>query len=45
MPKLKEITELMEADPTLGEQIDAFQEPESDNEEDIDSLHLGSKSV
>jgi len=31
MPKLKEITELMEADPTLGEQIVAFEENESDD--------------
>jgi len=30
MPKLKEITELMEADPTLGEQIAVFEESESD---------------
>ena len=28
MPKLKEITELMEADPTLGEQIVVFEEKE-----------------
>ena len=28
MPKLKEITELMEADPTLGEQIVVFEESE-----------------
>ncbi|MEC9049986.1 MAG: SMC-Scp complex subunit ScpB [Candidatus Neomarinimicrobiota bacterium] len=31
MPKLKEITELMEADPTLGEQIVAFEENEPDD--------------
>ena len=31
MPKLKEITELMEADPTLGEQIVVFEENESDD--------------
>lgn len=31
MPKLKEITELMEADPILGEQIVAFEENESDD--------------
>jgi segregation and condensation protein B len=29
MPKLKEITELMEADPTLGEQIAVFEEKDS----------------
>ena len=32
MPKLKEITELMEADPTLGEQIDVFDEENVDQE-------------
>lgn len=31
MPKLKEITELMEADPTLGEQITVFEEKEIDD--------------
>ena len=31
MPKLKEITELMEADPTLGEQIVVFEESEPDD--------------
>jgi len=31
MPKLKEITELMEADPTLGEQIVVFEENERDD--------------
>ena len=31
MPKLKEITELMEADPTLGEQIVVFEENKSDD--------------
>ena len=31
MPKLKEITELMEADPTLGEQIVVFEEKEPDD--------------
>ena len=31
MPKLKEITELMEADPTLGEQIVVFEENEPDD--------------
>ncbi len=31
MPKLKEITELMEADPTLGEQIVVFEEKEFDD--------------
>ena len=31
MPKLKEITDLMEADPTLGEQIVVFEENESDD--------------
>ncbi|HIC37288.1 MAG TPA: SMC-Scp complex subunit ScpB [Candidatus Marinimicrobia bacterium] len=31
MPKLKEITELMEADPTLGEQITVFEEKELDD--------------
>ena len=38
MPKLKEITELMEADPTLGEQIVVFEE---ENPEDTisDSSH------
>ena len=30
MPKLKEITELMEADPTMGEQIVVFEENEPD---------------
>ena len=29
MPKLKEITELIEADPTLGEQMTVFQKPET----------------
>ena len=37
MPKLKEITELMEADPTLGEQIVVFEENEPDDT-NIDSL-------
>ena len=32
MPKLKEITELMEADPTLGEQIAVFEEENIDQE-------------
>lgn len=36
MPKLKEITELMEADPTLGEQIAVFEDKES-NEDISDS--------
>ena len=31
MPKLKEITEIMEADPTLGEQITVFEEKELDD--------------
>ena len=31
MPKLKEITELMEADPSLGEQIVVFEENEPDD--------------
>ena len=31
MPKLKEITDLMEADPTLGEQIVVFEENERDD--------------
>lgn len=31
MPKLKEITELMEADPTLGEQMAVFEAKEEDN--------------
>ena len=31
MPKLKEITELMEADPTLGEQITVFEEKDIDD--------------
>jgi segregation and condensation protein B len=31
MPKLKEITELMEADSTLGEQIAVFEDKNSDN--------------
>jgi len=31
MPKLKEITELMEADPTLGEQIVVFEENKPDD--------------
>ena len=31
MPKLKEITELMEADPTLVEQIVVFEEKELDD--------------
>ena len=31
MPKLKEITELLEADPTLGEQIVVFEENEPDD--------------
>ena len=35
MPKLKEITELMEADPTLGEQIAVFEE------ENVDQDHPG----
>ena len=33
LPKLKEITELMESDPTLGEQIAVFQEQSSDEKE------------
>ena len=37
MPKLKEITELMEADPTLGEQIVVFEENEPDDT-NIDSF-------
>ena len=36
MPKLKEITELMQADPTLGEQIVVFEENEA-GEPNIDS--------
>ena len=32
MPKLKEITELMEADPTLGEQIAVFEDENIDQE-------------
>ena len=32
MPKLKEITELMEADPTLGEQIAVFEDENVDQE-------------
>ena len=36
MPKLKEITELMEADPTLGEQIVVFEENKLDDK-NIDS--------
>ena len=32
MPRLKEITELMEADPTLGEQIAVFEEENVDQE-------------
>jgi hypothetical protein len=31
MPKLKEITELMEADPSLGEQIAVFEDDNSKN--------------
>lgn len=31
MPKLKEVTELLDADPTLGEQITVFQESETDS--------------
>ena len=38
MPKLKEITELMEADPTLGEQIAVFED------ENIDQEKLGPPS-
>ena len=32
MPKLKEITELIEADPTLGEQMTVFQELETEHQ-------------
>ena len=39
MPKLKEITELIEADPTLGEQIVVFEENEPDDT-NIDSPGL-----
>ena len=45
MPKLKEITELMEADPTLGEQIEAFQDPDSESEQNLDSLSPGSSPI
>jgi len=37
LPKLKEITELMESDPMLGEQIAVFQE-QSPDEKETDSL-------
>jgi len=45
MPKLKEITELMEADPTLGEQIEAFQKADSKSEKNINSSLSGSKPI
>ena len=45
MPKLKEITELMEADPTLGEQIEAFQESDSESEQNLDSPSPGSSPI
>lgn len=45
MPKLKEITELMEADPTLGEQIEAFQKTDSKSEKNINSSPSGSKPI
>ena len=32
MPKLKEITELVDADPNLGEQIAVFEETDKSNE-------------
>ncbi|MBT3179622.1 MAG: SMC-Scp complex subunit ScpB [Candidatus Marinimicrobia bacterium] len=43
MPKLKEITDLMEADPTLGEQIAVFEEnePESNNESQSPKIKVG----
>ena len=41
MPKLKEITELMEADPTLGEQIEAFKKIDSKSEQNINSSPSG----
>ena len=31
MPKLKEVTELLDADSTLGEQITVFKESETDS--------------
>ncbi|MBL50566.1 MAG: SMC-Scp complex subunit ScpB [Candidatus Marinimicrobia bacterium] len=37
MPKLKEITELMDADPNLGEQIAVFEETDKSNELDDSS--------
>ena len=45
MPKLKEIAELMEADPTLGEQIEAFKDSDSESEQNIDSSQLGSNPI
>ena len=45
MPKLKEITELMEADPTLGEQSEAFQDPDSESEQNLDSPSPGSSPI
>ena len=45
MPKLKEITELMDADPTLGEQIEAFQDPDSESEQNLDSPSPGSSPI
>jgi len=45
MPKLKEITELMEADPTLGEQIEAFQKTDSKSEKNINSSPSVSKPI
>ena len=41
MPKLKEITELMEADPTLGEHIEAFKKIDSKSEQNINSSPSG----
>ena len=45
MPKLKEIAELMEADPTLGEQIEAFKDSDSESEQNLDSSQLGSNPI
>ena len=46
MPKLKEISELMEGDPALGEQLEAFQvanlEPE-ENRDNHSTRHKGTK--
>ena len=43
MPKLKEVSEIIESDPSLGEQITAFEDKDiknkkNSNEEDADAV-------